>query len=129
MDKRQVKQLQITEVIVNQLSSSPDIEGEWHSYYDIDFMLSEPFSFKVFDKIHLIDRIKMQTHYDEGPQIEYANQTSVYWSLAVTKTLVHKVLDRVKVEQDEGCLKGWAFDDDLLEMLKGERNTSSFPMW
>lgn len=126
MDKKQVKQIEITEVKVNRLSCSPDITGEYSTTCDVDFMLSTPITFHVFNIKHTIDRIKMDMAWDET-QLLYANEKNDYRAFPVTKALIHKVYDRVRLEQLDGCLKGWCFDDDIFDMLTGKRE--SWSMW
>ncbi|OAB26298.1 hypothetical protein PMSD_25960 [Paenibacillus macquariensis subsp. defensor] len=124
MNKKQVKEIRITEVIVNHLSSGSDMTGEWTTNCNIDFILSIPFSFFVFDKEHRIDRVKMVSSWDVI-ELHYANEKEKLWYLPITKSLIHKIWDQVKEQQKDGILKGWAFDDEIFEMLTGEKETSS----
>lgn len=124
MDKKQVKQIQITEVKVNRLNQSSDPSGEYTTHCDVDFYLSETFTFNVFDKTHTIDRIKMDSSWGVVG-LYYANADTCFICLPVSKSLVHKVYDRSKQEEKDGCLKGWIFHDDIFEMLTRAQPTST----
>ncbi|MCM3273680.1 hypothetical protein [Paenibacillus elgii] len=126
MDKKEVKQIEITTVKVNALSCSPDVTGEYCTSCDIDFFLSAPFVFSVFDKEHSIDRINMGTNWGDETELYYANQSGRFYCFPITKTLIHKVYDRVRKEQKGGCLAGWSFHEDIFEMLSSGRATSSY---
>lgn len=124
MNKEDVKKIQIKEVIKNHLSCCSDPSGEYYTHCNVDFILDAAFVFPVFDKEVTIDRIKMTVDY-ETTELHLANAEKTYSSLPITKILIHKIYDRVLKEQKEGVLRGWVFDDDILEMLRGERETSS----
>jgi hypothetical protein len=52
--------------------------------------------------------------------LEYAQEGKVYCCFPVAKTLVHKVMNRVIEEQRNGILKGWSFEENLIEILQDE---------
>jgi hypothetical protein len=125
MDKKQVKQIEIVEVVKNRLSTSESYPGgEYETSCDVDFILSSTFAFRVFDKEHTIDRVKMGTSWDTT-ELYYANSKQRFICFPITKSLIHKVYERIKIEQKSGCLSGYSFEDDIFEMLTGERETSS----
>lgn len=119
MDKKAMKKIQVVDVKVNNLNSSQDPSGEYTTNCDVDFFLSQTITFSIFDKEYIIDRIKMGCLYDEIV-LEYAQKDKTYCCFPVAKTFVHKVLNRVTKEQRTGVLKGWSFDDELIEILQGE---------
>jgi hypothetical protein len=124
LDKKTMKNIDITEVKVNRLNSYQDYSGEYNTNCDVDFILSESITLNVFDKEYVIDRIKMDCRYDEFI-LEYAQEGKNYCCFPVSKIFVHKVMNRVIEEQQDGVLKGWVFDDSLMEILQGENTLAT----
>jgi hypothetical protein len=124
LDKKELKNIEVTEVIKHRLSSGQDMTGEWETNCNIDFKLSIPIWITVFDKEYKIDRIKMSTRWDEIV-LEYANEKQCFCCFPVSKTLVHKVTNRVIQEQRTGIMKGWSFSEDLIEILRSENALSN----
>lgn len=120
MDKKEVKQIQITKMIINNLRSTADITDEWRVSCDIDFFLSETFSFEVFEKTYTIDRVKMLDYYGDEIIFRYANDNDFFHDFTVSKSFIHKIYKMVEKEQCEGALKAWEFRDIIMEILKDE---------
>ena len=119
LNKKEIKQIEIDEIIKHQLYSSSDVSGEYETHCNIDCKLSIPIWITVFDKEYKIDRIKMSTRWDELI-LRYANNEKCFCCFPVAKTFVHKIMKKVEVEQKSGILKGWSFKEDLLDILKDE---------
>jgi hypothetical protein len=119
-----MKQIEITEVKVKALNSRQDHSGEYETNCDIDFMLSEPISFRVFNQEHTIDRINMGVMWDEVVLV-YAQEGKTFCCFPVSKIFVHKIYNRVIEEQCDGALEGWSFDDGIFENLRGANSMSS----
>lgn len=124
LNKKELKEIDVTEVIKHQLRSGQDFTGEYETHCNMDFVLSIPIWINVFDKEYKIDRIKMSTRWDEIV-LEYANDEKCFCCFPVSKTLVHKVMNRVIKEQKEGVMKGWYFTEELMDILKGENTLSN----
>ena len=120
MNKKEAKEIRITETIINNLSSSCDITDEWSTNADIHFLLSEPFEFNVFCVRYMIDRIKLLCGWD-GPYLFYADEKDHFHSLPVSKLFVKKVYDELLIVQKEERFKNYTFDSELFEMLRDER--------
>lgn len=124
MNKKELKKIEVIEVIKHSLSSGQHMSGEWETHCNIDFKLNIPIWLTVFDKEYKIDRIKMSTRWDEII-LEYANEEQCFCCFPVAKTLVHKVTNRVIQEQKSGIMKGWSFSEELIEILQGENASSN----
>ena len=118
MDKQAMKKIEIVDVVVHELKSFRDCTDEYFTNCNIDFILSESFTFNVFDEEYVIDRIKMSCPSDEI-DLEYAQADKKYSCFPVSKIFIHKVMDRVVQEEKNGVLEGWSFADELLEILQG----------
>lgn len=117
MDKKEMKQIRIIEVIRNQLSSSQDYSGEWTSNIDIDFVIDKPQSVQIFNKSYVIDRIKMVTLYDEIV-FRLATSDTHFEELEVSKIFIHKIYDSLNHLQSEGnILSGWELREEVFEIL------------
>lgn len=117
MDKKEMKQIRIIEVIKNQLSSSQDYSGEWTSNIDIDFVIDKPKLVQIFNKSYVIDRIKMVTHYDEIV-FRLATSDTYFEELEVSKIFIHKIYDSLNHLQSEGnILSGWELREEVFEIL------------
>lgn len=124
MDKKQMKAIHITDMQINTLYSSSDPSGEYTTHCSVDFFLSESISFDVFNKTYVIDRINMGNVWDEIV-LQYGQEGKTYCCFPVAKTFIHKIMNRVTEEQRNGDLKGWIFDDELMEILQGENTSPS----
>lgn len=111
------KKINIKEVVKNHLSSHCDIDGEWETNCNIDFILEEPCTFKLFDEEITIDRVKMYIQYWETC-LCFANTDTWFDCFKVPKNFIHAIYKRVLEEQKDGLMKGYSFEDDLMEMLK-----------
>lgn len=121
MDKKFLKNIEIVEVINNNLSSSQDMSGEYVTNCDIDFVLSSPITFQIFEKEFTIDRVKMFDWYGDEIGLKYASAEKEFCCFEVSKVFTHKIYSRIKEEQKEGgVLAGWSFEETLMEILQGE---------
>lgn len=84
---------------------------------DIDFILAEPCTFKLFDEEITIDRVKMYIQY-WSTMLSFANNDKVFNCFKVPKKFINAVYKCVLKEQNGGLMEGYDFKDDLLELLK-----------
>lgn len=126
MDKKEVKQIELTEVLIHYLRSGADCTGEWETNADIDFLLDQTFEFDVFHENYTIDRIKLMCGWD-GVDLYYAaNKEKIFHSFPVSKIFIKKVYDKLLIVQQEERFKNHAFEDDLMDMLRGERAVAHY---
>lgn len=111
------KKIAIKEVIKHTLTSYSDMEGEWNTDCNIDFVLEEPCTFKLFEEEITVDRVKMYIQYWET-QLCFANETRWFDCFKVPKNFIHAIYNRILIEQKEGLMKGYSFEDDLMDMLR-----------
>ncbi|MEK9199835.1 MULTISPECIES: hypothetical protein [Bacillales] len=125
MNKKEMKQIQIVDVIANKLSGGSDITGECISNVDVDFIIDTPQEIVIFDKIYRIDRIKLLSSYDELV-FRLASKTIIFEELEVSKIFVHKIYNLLNDLQSKGnLLSGWDFRDEVLEILSDNNRLSS----
>lgn len=126
MDKMFLKSIEILKVVKNNLSSRQDMSGEYSTNCDIDFILSHPITFNIFDKEFVIDRVKMYDWYGDEIGLKYANAEKSFCCFNVSKVFAHKIYFRIMEEQKEhGVLNGWSLEDSIMEMLRDESFVSS----
>lgn len=125
MDKKELKTIQIIDVKVNTLRSGQDFTGEYSTDCDVDFILSHPITFDIFEKTYVIDRIKMLDWYGDEIVLRYANAEMDFCCFPVPKIFIHKIYLRVIEEQKTGVLQGWSLEDRLMEMLQDGKIISS----
>lgn len=111
------KKIVIKEVVKNALSSSSNIDGEWNTHCDIDFILDEPCKLNLFDEEITIDRVKMYIQYWETC-LSFANSDNYFDCFKVPKNFVNAIYRKVLIEQNGGFMKGYSFGEDLLDMLQ-----------
>ncbi|CEG02210.1 hypothetical protein [Bacillus sp. B-jedd] len=125
MDKKALKEVEITDVIKHVLRTTQDYSGEYSTSCNIDFLISQPIKLSVFDKDYLIDRIKMIDFYGDEIVFSFANDKERFCCFPVPKTLIHKIYIRIIQEQKTGVMQGWRFEDTLIEILRGESIATS----
>ena len=117
MNKKEMKLIKITEVIPLHQSSGSDMDGEWTSSFNIDFILDTPQTIQVFNQTITIDRIKMYSHYDELV-LRLASRDRVFENLEVSKIFVKLIIDFLEERMtDKTFLKGWDFTSNLYDIL------------
>lgn len=118
MDKKQMKAIQIVEIIAHHQSSGQDITGEWSSNFNIDVVIDTPQTVQIFNQAHVIDRIKMMSHYDEMVLRLATKEGVIFDGLEVSKIFVKKIIDYLEAKRpDKTFLKGWDFTESLWEIL------------
>lgn len=117
MNKKEMKQIKITEVITHSLSSSSNMDGEWSANFNVDFILDTPQTIHVFNQTITIDRVKMYSYYDELI-LRLASSDKVFESLEVSKIFVKLIIDYLEERKDDKTfLKGWDFTEELQDIL------------
>ncbi|WP_340014674.1 hypothetical protein [Paenibacillus sp. FSL K6-1318] len=120
LTKKELKQIEITEMEIKKLYTWQDMEGEWNTDINIHFMLSQPCTFELLGQVHNVDRVKMFDQYGEIT-FGYANENKDYCCFPVSKIFIDKIRKRVIQEQrPDGMLKGWDFNHEFLDVLQGD---------
>lgn len=126
MNKAEMKQIELKDMEIKLLNVRQDICGEYSTDLDIRFMLSDPFSFEVFNQTYVIDRIRLVDQFDELI-FSYANESEIFCCFQVSKIFIDKIRKRVLHEQQqtESKLYGWSFEEELIEILRGEKQETA----
>lgn len=125
MDKKEVKEIKINEVVINHLSGGSDMTGDWETNANIDFILNQSCEFHVFNDLYVIDRINLECRWD-GAYLYYANEKHCFHSIPVSNIFIKKVYDELLIVQKEERFKNHSFEDDLMDMLRGEREVTPY---
>lgn len=121
MDKKEMKQIEITDVIVHRLSRGQDITDEWTSDVNVDFIIDKPQTIKIFDKTYVIDRIKMLTHWGDEIVFRLSTEDFFFEELEVSKIFVHKIYNMLdELQSENNVLHGWNFKETLFEILSDD---------
>lgn len=109
--------IQFSKVVPKELKSSRDYTDEWHTDFDIHFILEKPIKLKFMTRKILVDRVVMRNgfHHEDDIVLEFTGNSGVHIPLNLTEM---KLLYRRLLLAEENELKGYIFSDDVLNMIE-----------
>lgn len=98
------------ELVIHHLKCEKDCCDEYETSCNVDFMLTEPVEFQVFNDKYKIDRVKMFTRWGEVV-FQLSDGRNLYESIRIPRNLYCALYKFIKKSQKHGVLQGWVFDD------------------